>query len=91
MSAGDAHEDALAQMIERVAPHVDAAREHSDVEVALADLVPLVSAVDRFFVDVMVNSDDETARARRYALVREARDVFLRVADFTKLTDGSAR
>ncbi len=91
VSAADADEDALHHAITVAGPLVEAAREHADVEVALADLVPLVSAVDRFFVDVMVNSDNEAARARRYALVREARDVFLRVADFTKLTDGSAR
>ena len=49
-------------------------------------------AVDRFFVDVLVNADDPGVRARRYALVREAAGVLSRVADFERVTDvGGAR
>ena len=39
---------------------------------------PLAEAVDRFFVDVLVNADDPGVRARRYALVREAAEALSR-------------
>jgi len=43
--------------------------------------------VDRFFVDVLVNAEDPSVRARRYALVGEAARTLLRVADFPKVTE----
>ena len=49
---------------------------------------PLAQAVDRFFVDVLVNADDPGVRARRYGLVREAAEVLRGVADFDRITDG---
>ena len=53
---------------------------------------PLAEAVDRFFVDVLVNAEDPGVRARRYALVRDAAGVLSRVADFERVTDvGGAR
>ena len=43
-----------------------------DLRRALDAAGPLAAAVDRFFVDVLVNADDPGVRARRYGLVREA-------------------
>ncbi len=87
VSAGDAGEDALASAVRAAAPDIEAARERRDLAAAISAAVPVAEAVDRFFVDVLVNAEDPAVRARRYALVGEAAGVLLRVADFPKVTD----
>ena len=57
---------------------IEAARRARDLAAALAAAGPLAAAVDRFFVDVLVNADDPGVRARRYGLVREAAGVLSR-------------
>lgn len=86
-SAGDPGEDALADAVRAAAPGIEAARGARDLGAALAAAVPVAEAVDRFFVDVLVNAEDPSVRARRYALVGEAARTLLRVADFPKVTE----
>jgi glycyl-tRNA synthetase beta chain len=84
----DPGEAALREAVEAARGPIAAARDARDLPAALAAAGPLAAAVDRFFVDVLVNADDPGVRARRYALVREAADALLQVADFDQVTDG---
>lgn len=53
---------------------------------ALRRLSELRTAVDAFFDDVMVMTEDEAVRANRLALLQELRALFLDVADISRLT-----
>lgn len=91
MPTGDAGEQALADAVSQARPTIDAARAGGDFRAALAAGAALASAVDTFFVDVMVNAEDPLDRARRHALVRETAAVLGRIADFTVVTQGGTR
>jgi glycyl-tRNA synthetase beta chain len=84
----DPGEAALREAIERARGPIEAARRTRDLRPALDAAEALAQAVDRFFVDVLVNADDPGVRARRYGLVREAAEVLRGVADFDRITDG---
>ena len=87
----DPGEAALRAAAQAALPRIEAARRARDFGAALAPAADLAAAVDRFFVDVLVNADDPGVRARRYALVRGTADAFGRVADFDRVTEGGAR
>jgi glycyl-tRNA synthetase beta chain len=55
---------------------------------ALAELSTLRKAVDTFFDEVMVMTDDEATRQNRLALLSELRALFLNIADISRLTPG---
>jgi len=84
-SAGDPHEDALADALSGAAARLDAARAASDPAAAIAAAEALAGPVDAFFDAVMVNADDPQARDRRHALVRRAGEAYGQVADFEVL------
>ena len=84
----DAGETALREAIAQARAPIEAARRARDLGPALDAAEALAAAVDRFFVDVLVNADDPGVRARRYGLVREAAEVLRGVADFDRITDG---
>ncbi|MFQ5518499.1 MAG: DALR anticodon-binding domain-containing protein, partial [Mariprofundus sp.] len=48
-------------------------------------LAGLRGPVDRFFDDVMVMTDDEALRNNRLALLTRLRELFLHLADFSRL------
>jgi len=54
-------------------------------QAALLRLASLRPAVDKFFDDVMVMTDDKDARNNRLALLGSLRAVFLKVADLSRL------
>lgn len=88
----DPGEAALRSAVEAASAPIATAQERGDFAAALAAAEPLAEAVDRFFVDVLVNAEDPGVRARRYALVRATADALGRVADFDRITDvGGAR
>ena len=89
----DPGEAALRAAIDAARGPIGEAHARGDFAAALAAAGPLAAAVDRFFVDVLVNADDPGIRARRYALVRDAAGALSRVADFERVTDvgGGAR
>ncbi|MGD9694807.1 MAG: glycine--tRNA ligase subunit beta [Thermoleophilia bacterium] len=87
----DPGEAALRAALDAARPRIEQAREGGDLPGALRSAAELAGAVDRFFVDVLVNADDPGIRARRYALVRETAAAFARVADFTGVTDQGGR
>ncbi len=89
--SGDADEQAFADAIAAAAPGVQAARATGDFSAALTAVAPLAPAVATFFDAVLVNAEDSDVRARRYSLIREAAATFMKVADFTAITQGGTR
>ncbi len=74
--------DALGKASETVRPMIDD-RRYSD---ALRALASLRAPVDAFFDDVLVMADDEALKNNRLALLGELRDLFLDVADISRLS-----
>ena len=54
----------------------------------LARLADLRNAVDAFFDDVMVMTDDKSQMMNRLKLLAELREQFLNVADISRLSIG---
>lgn len=71
----------LETMNSAVVPLLDA----GDYTPALTRLAGLRNSVDAFFDQVMVMVDDDTIRANRLALLKSLRDLFMRVADLSRL------
>jgi glycyl-tRNA synthetase beta chain len=57
-----------------------------DYPSALLEMIQMKKPIDEFFDGVMVMVDDEAIRNNRLALVDEIGKLFLRIADFSKLT-----
>jgi glycyl-tRNA synthetase beta chain len=72
---------AIQQADQAVAP-MSANRQYNE---ALARLAALREPVDAFFEAVMVNAEDASVRANRYALLARLRNLFLGVADISLL------
>ena len=64
---------------------VEAALETEDFAVAMTALARLRAPVDRFFDDVLVNSDVPAERENRLKLLGQVRDVMGQVADFGQI------
>ena len=75
---------AVEELREKVAPMLEQ-RRYAEI---LSDLADLRDPVDRFFDDVMVMADDEAVRNNRLALLSQLRDLFLDVADISRLSIG---
>ena len=81
----NAHEFSLYSAIQQADHAVQpmaATRQYSE---ALARLAALREPVDAFFEAVMVNAEDASVRANRYALLARLRGLFLGVADISLL------
>jgi glycyl-tRNA synthetase beta chain len=70
---------------QHLAPAVDDHCAGGDYASALLALATAKPAVDRFFDDVMVMTDDPAVRANRLALLRGVAATMNRVADISKL------
>jgi glycyl-tRNA synthetase beta chain len=81
----EAAEKALAEQIAAMEAEVMPLFDKRDYEPALARLAGLREVVDTFFDDVMVMADDEAVRDNRLALLNGLRNLFLRVADLSRL------
>jgi glycyl-tRNA synthetase beta chain len=57
-----------------------------DYEAALLEMTQMRKPIDDFFEGVMVMVEDEAIRNNRLALLEEIGKLFLRIADFSKLT-----
>jgi glycyl-tRNA synthetase beta chain len=78
-------ESALAQALEnRREAFVDLYMKR-DYAAALESLAALQPAIDSFFDQVMVNTDNEAVRSNRQALLKQVRRLFLRIADISFL------
>jgi glycyl-tRNA synthetase beta chain len=78
-------EQALAAAIGKLEKLVSPLFENRDYTQALRELAALQAPVDKFFDDVMVMSDDATLRDNRLALLNALSDLFLQVADISRL------
>ncbi len=78
-------EIALHRALTDVGPRAERAFDAGDFTAALLALASLKDPVDRFFDEVMVNTDDPTIRANRLGLLSSLHDPMNRVADLSKL------
>lgn len=73
--------ESLAEKITEVEPLFNN-REYTE---ALESLASLQKNIDRFFDEVMVNTEDSATRNNRQALLQQLRQLFLRIADISYL------
>jgi glycyl-tRNA synthetase beta chain len=81
----DNEEKTLANTVDEMIPELEPLYEKHDYETAMKELAGLRQSVDDFFDEVMVMTEDETLRANRLALLTVIRNLFLRVADLSRL------
>jgi glycyl-tRNA synthetase beta chain len=81
----DAAEAKLAEVLDAQLPIAEAAIEAENFEGAMTALSVIRPAIDTFFNDVTVNSDDETKRSTRLALLEKLRAAMHKVADFSRI------
>ena len=84
----DGAERALQDALETARAEVEPLVRQRDYAAALAVLADLRDPVDRFFDDVMVMAEDETLRRNRLALLASLRELFLGIADISRLSIG---
>jgi len=75
----------LAHHVQTSAQEVMPLLHHEKYEQALARLAALRPAVDEFFDQVMVMADDPAVRKNRLALLNKLSELFMHVADLSKL------
>ena len=80
--SGPFAEIALFDALEALEPRLEIDLRAEDFAAAMSALASLRAPVDRFFEDVLVNSDDPAERANRLALLMRVRSAMARVADF---------
>ena len=81
-------EDAECKLLESVNTHSETFNKHFDnakYDNAMKTLEKLRAPIDHFFDEILVMSDDETQRNNRLALLNKTRNMFLKIADFSKL------
>jgi glycyl-tRNA synthetase beta chain len=81
----DAAEAALAQVLDTQLPVAEQAIVNEDFAAAMTALSVIRPTIDAFFDDVTVNSQDETKRITRLALLDKLRAAMQKVADFSKI------
>ena len=89
-SLRDASETKLYDDLQTRMPRVHSATAKQDYRGALSELAALGPAVDKFFVDVLVMSDDADLRRARLSLMAHLRDVVLGIADVSELAGEQA-
>ena len=78
-------EQALLAELRHRLPLVDEAAGHQNYRSALANLSELGPAVDRFFTDVLVMTDDRQLRTARLSLMAHLRNAVLRIGDVSEV------
>ncbi|QDG50879.1 glycine--tRNA ligase subunit beta [Persicimonas caeni] len=78
-------ERALHEAWQEAAGEVDSALAERDWRRACGTLIGLKAPVDDFFDNVMVMAEDEKLRQNRIALLDELRELFMKVADISKI------
>ena len=81
----DTAERKLADAFAAIKDDVQAYFERREYRAGLVQLSKLRQPVDRFFDEVMVMVDDDGIRTNRLALLKQINDLFLQVADISKL------
>jgi len=78
-------ERSLFQAVNAIAPKVNSLVANEDYTDALCELATARAAVDRFFDEVMVMTDEPLLRQNRLALLKALGDLMNQVADISKL------
>ena len=81
----DLHEKALFEVSEEIAPDIRASCLKGDYEAVFETLASLKETIDKFFDEVMVMVDDERVRNNRLILLNSIRDLYLPIADLSRL------
>lgn len=81
----EAAEQALVAELHKVAPKAQTAFESGDYASGLTELAALQAPIDEFFENVMVNAEDETVKANRYAILGRLQGLFMHTADISVL------
>jgi len=81
----DGPEQKLAEIIAEKTQQIAPMLEKSEYTSTLENLADLRPAVDNFFDNVMVMTEDEAVRNNRLALLAQLRGLFLKVADISQL------
>lgn len=76
----------LYQAFRRAKEQIEVALNQRDYPSALQAMIQMKKPIDDFFDGVMVMVEDKAIRNNRLALLREIGQLFLRIADFSKLT-----
>jgi glycyl-tRNA synthetase beta subunit len=75
----------LRQDVAAAVPGLLEAERRGDYVEVFKTLSGFGPAIDRFFDQVRVNTDDAQLQARRHAFLREIHGLFLRYADFSRV------
>jgi glycyl-tRNA synthetase beta chain len=86
LQRGDPAEQALAGALAGVILVANPAFERGDYTASLQALATLKEPVDRFFDEVMVNTDDAALRDNRLILLTQLHQAMNRIADISKLS-----
>jgi glycyl-tRNA synthetase beta chain len=81
----EAAEKNLYQTLQKLTGAVTPLFARHEYQKALFELAQLRENVDRFFDDVMVMVDDEALKQNRLAILENLRQLFLQVADLSRL------
>jgi glycyl-tRNA synthetase beta chain len=81
----EAAEQALLDELDARRPRVTEAARRSDYRRAFGEIAGLRAAVDRFFTDVFVMTDDPRVRTARLALMADLRNLVLNLADISEI------
>lgn len=84
-SLAESAEKNLYQSFVKAEEKIDRHLEKRDYRSALFEMTQMKKPIDDFFDQVMVMVEDETIRNNRLALLDEIGQLFLRIADFSKL------
>lgn len=81
----EAAEKQLAEKLDALLQKVGPLLKNQEYSKALSAMASLQSDVDRFFDEVMVNTEDEQVRMNRQSLLQKLRQLFLQIADISLL------
>ncbi|WP_319380204.1 glycine--tRNA ligase subunit beta [Thiomicrorhabdus sp.] len=81
----EAAEKNLYQELQQLQDRVAGLIESRDYIAAIGEMASIRDSVDRFFDEVMVMADDEAVRNNRLALLQQIYQLFLQVADISRL------
>lgn len=79
-------ESELFEAARRLAPVIKKLWEEGDYKGLFEALASIKGEIDRFFDDVMVMVDDEAVKANRLLLLAYVRDLYVRIADISRLS-----
>lgn len=81
----DAAESRLNELTDLVREHIDELTAKRDYRAALESFAGMSAELEKFFVDVLVNVEDERVRKNRVSLLKKVGGLVRRIGDVTKI------